>query len=88
MFLTEFAGKVVIYDPLDRQIPTDQQMEFNEIEEPWTTPRNELLQKLSDLNGTQGIYLNVPLSNKLHHQLIKLLDKGRDMCVEEATTYM
>ena len=62
-------------------------MEFNEIEEPWTTTRNDLLTKLAELNGTQGIYLNVPLSNKLHHQLIKLLDKGRDVCLEEAASY-
>lgn len=86
-FLTDFAGKVVIYDPLDRQIPTDAQMEANCIEEVWTTPRAELLQKLADLHGTQGVYLNVPLSNKLHNQLTKLLDKSRDLCLEEATNY-
>lgn len=29
----------------------------------------------------------MPLSNKLHHQLMKLLDKGRDICLEEAANY-
>ena len=41
-------------------------MEADEIETPWTTTRAELLEKLSELTGTHGAYLNVPLSNKLH----------------------
>jgi hypothetical protein len=51
---------------LDRPIPTAEQMEALEIEEPWNTKRDDLLAKINDLQGTQGIYLNVPLSNKLH----------------------
>lgn len=65
-FLFEFASKVVIFDPLDRPIPTEEQMELFEIEEPWNIKRDDLLVKINELSGTQGIYLNVPLSNKLH----------------------
>jgi hypothetical protein len=65
-FLFEFSSKAVIFDPLDRPIPTAEQMEALEIEEPWNTKRDDLLAKINDLQGTQGIYLNVPLSNKLH----------------------
>lgn len=31
-FFEKFSTKIKIYDPLDRQIPTDEQMEDNDIE--------------------------------------------------------
>lgn len=48
-FLFEFSSKVVIYDPLDRPIPSDVQRELYEIEEPWNTKRDDLVAKINDL---------------------------------------
>lgn len=62
-------------------------MEFNDIEEPWTTKRDEFLQKLNALRGTAGVFLNVPLSNRLHSQINKLMDKGCQACIDEAKNY-
>ena len=81
-------SNVVIYEPLDRQIPTDSQMESNCITEPWTTKRADLINKIDGLNGTPGKLLNVPLSNDLHKKLIDKIEKGNEICINIANEYI
>lgn len=40
-FFKEFVDKTIIYDPLDREIPNKEVREENEIEEPWSTKRED-----------------------------------------------
>ena len=87
-FLFEFTSNVVMYDPLNRKIPTEIQMENNGITEPWTTKREDLIDKIKNMKGTPGELLNVPLSNDLHKKLMDMIDKGNEVCINVANEYI
>lgn len=49
-------------------------MKNNSIEKPWTIKREDLIQKIKNMNGTPGALLNVALSNELHKKLMEMID--------------
>lgn len=69
-----------MFDPLDRPVPNEDDNQ--------ATSRDDFLQKLQDLKPTHGIFLHVPLNNYYHKLLIRMLDNGRNLCLEQAQRYM
>ena len=63
-------------------------MENNGITEPWTIKRDDLIDKIKNMKGTEGKFLNVPLSNELHKKLMDMIDKGNEVCINVANEYI
>ena len=62
-FLMKFASKLVIFDPMDRAIPNE--------DENCATPREELNRIINDMAPSTSVICNVPMSNQLHEKIQK-----------------
>ena len=77
-----------MYDPLDRDIPKQEEWELYEIDKPWNVKSNELLQNIDGLSGIKGSHLSIPMKNSLHEKLNYLLESGKESCVQIAHEYI
>ena len=53
-FLSSLSQKVVIYDPLDRELPPPQQQESLELDGLWNIKRDQLLKLVGELRGIEA----------------------------------
>lgn len=63
-----------MYDPLDRNIPMQEEWKMHEIDKPWNVKSQELLLNIDGLSGIKGSHISVPMKNELHEKLKYLLD--------------
>ena len=78
-FYNQIAYSFVIFDPLDRPIPEDDDQ---------ATKRDEMLEMIEELPYMQGNDLSVPLSNKLYSQLEKMISAEQIKCIAEVETFV
>ena len=70
-FFQNLASKLEIYDPIDRDIPEDDDQ---------TIKRLNLLNRILNMDAVQGQSLNAPLSNKMHLKLEQLISNSQKRC--------
>lgn len=79
-FLMKFASKLVIFDPMDRAIPNE--------EENCATPREELNRMINDMKPSTDIICNVPMSNDLHEKIQTLVQEENKACIGITENYV
>jgi len=72
-FFENFAWKVLLYDPLDRPLPNE--------EEPQSTKRDELLKIVeTELTRIDGKQLKLPLCQEKYKKLQTMFDECEEEC--------
>lgn len=73
----DFAWKLEIYDPLEREI-------MNEDSENQALERDELLEEIGDLSPLVGSSLNVPLNEQMMEDLNNLIEGAENAVINLA----
>lgn len=72
-FLMKFASKLIIFDPMDRAIPNE--------EENCATTREELNRLINDMKPSTNVICNVPMSNRLHEKIQSQIQEENKNCI-------
>lgn len=79
-FLMKFASKLVIYDPMDRPIPNE--------EENCAITRNELNELINGLSPSTNVICNVPMNNVLHERIQSRIVEENKTCITITESYV
>ena len=79
-FLMKFASKLIIFDPMDRAIPNE--------DENCATTREELNRLITDMKPSTNIICNVPMSNRLHEKIQNQIQEENKLCISITENYV
>lgn len=80
-FFHQFAQKLEIFDPLDREIK-------GQSDENQAIGRSKLKQEIERMRGIEGRHLNAPVSNNVNSSLFKMFEQKEKECSEIAKAYI
>lgn len=80
-FFHQFAQKLEIFDPLDREIK-------GQSDENQAIGRSKLKQEIERMRGIEGRHMNAPVSNNVNESLFKMCEQKKKECSEIAKAYI
>lgn len=79
-FLMKFASKLVIFDPLDRAIPNE--------DENCATSRDELVRIIEEMAPSTNVICNVPMTNSLYEKIQNQITEENQACIAITESYV
>ena len=79
-FLIKFTSKLIIFDPMDRAIPNE--------EENCATTQQEFNEIIDKMEPSTNIMCNVPMSNELHEKIQNQIQEENKACIAITESYV
>ena len=79
-FLMKFASKLVIFDPMNRPIPNE--------DENCAVTREELNELIDGMKPSTNVICNVPMNNVLHERIQSRIQEENKTCITITESYV